>query len=217
MLKESLDGAIKLKNIQDGSIISRTRLLSQRHSKLFFEQSIALDTATTNEGTAYTQYILVSEDSEQKVKKLTLIECTNNAQVCLNGISKYAVKIDHLGKVTPIVFYADSLDSEQINYTILDMKICTADDLDAKNPSQTLSQNEKQDLVTEIGNGKIKCASYPSEIINKLSDSCPDVPDHSNDREIFTIINSSGNKTVTTYSSTYKSKICYTFETGNLI
>jgi len=206
------DGAIKLKNIQDDTIISLTRLLSQRHSKLLFKQSIALDTATTNEGAAYTQYILVSENSEQKVKKLTLIKCTNDAQECWNGKSKNVVKIDHLGKVTPIVFYADSLDSEQIFYTIPKMKSCTADDLDAKNPSQTLSQEEKQDLFTKIENGKIKCASYPSEIINKLSDSCPDVPDHSNDREIFTIINSSGNKTVTTYSSTYKSKICYTFE-----
>ena len=205
-LDESPNDAIKLKNIRDGSIISLPRILSQRDSKLFFEQSIALDTATHNEGAAYTQYILIRN---KKVKKLTLRE-NNDGPIDLNNKIK-VFKIDHLDKSRLIVFFPAETEVE-INYKTVQMQTCTADNLLAKNSFETLSQSEKAALVEVIHKyGKLYRASYPSASVTGLSDdSCPEVPK--------TLVTTRiSNKTVAIFSSTLKSKICYAFVVGNFL
>ena len=184
--------------------------------KVFFKESIAYELEKSTDRGAYTQYILVSDDSVQKVKNLTLKGNNNVKSLNSSEISTVAFKFDFLNKTKLIVFFEPNQknSNNEIGYAIVEIQTCTADDLLPKNSSQILSQQEKDALIKEIQKNKdFKCANDLDESILSLAN---DSWLNELENPITTVIeNSSGNKTVTTYPSTFKYKMFYTFEVGN--
>jgi len=195
------DDAIKLKNIQDDTIISLTRLLSERGSKLFFEQSIALDTATTNEGTAYTQYILVSENSEKKVKKFTLIKKAPSKPDLIVVFKK-----DHLNSNRIIAFSAATLEDTQINYATAQKVYCNKDSFKSKSGSHNVRTEIKDAINGEISKLGFKCLKYDDGVMTESKDRCPTNPQTNHS---FKINYKDAERTITIYNSTFNTSVCF--------
>lgn len=200
-----------MNNIEE---VSNPRILLEVNGFIFFSESIAFDTRKDiNE--PYTQYVLATNDFNQG-KTLTLNENSDDGELNLNDNNKkFSIKIDHLDK-TKIIVFSGAANDPIINYRIVEMQICSESNLLATNPSETLSAEEKQDLITKNQeNQNFSCADYSSASITGISeDICPDVPAN----PITTlIVRSTAILNVTTYSSTLKSKMCYKFEVGNFI
>jgi len=198
------DSSIIIQNIKDDSYVSETRIvtLSGENSKVFFNQSIAYD-YEADSSEMYDQYILVPENSEQKVKKLTLIKKAPNSPVETDLIAVF--KKDHLDKSRIIAFSAATLEETQINYATAQEVAYDKHRLKSKSGSRhsTAIEEAISRKITELG---FQCLEYDDDVMTKSKDTCPTNPQTNHSIKINY---RSAERTVTVYSSTFNTSVCY--------
>jgi len=199
---------ITLQDIENGETnvlrVTEARIVtpSDKISRVFFKESIAYDQRADKDGTQ-TQYILISEKSEQKVKKLTLIPKAPNLPVKIDMIVVF--KIDHSDESRIIVFSAATLEDTQINYATAREVAYNEHRLKSKSGSRhsTAIKEAISREITELG---FQCLEYDDDVMTESKDRCPTNPQTNHSIKINY---RSAERTVTVYSSTFNTSVCY--------